>query len=109
MYADNIKVSNLPGLAIYLFGYISMLLTYYTLSYILLSLWHYRFQFPYDLSFIMLNEHSTISPVKMLRQGRTRLLNTGCLFVLNALFHQTSNLSFSSCNGNSELVSYFCF
>ena len=58
------------------------------------------------ISFIMLNEHSTISPVKMLRQGRTKMLNTGYLFDLNALFHQTSNLSFSSGNGNSESVTY---
>ena len=44
----------------------------------------------------------------MLRQGRTKLLNTGYLFVLNTLFQQTCNLSFSSDNGNSESVTYFC-
>ena len=60
------------------------------------------------ISFIILNEHSTIGLVKMLRQGRTKLLNTGYLIVLNSLFHQTSNLSFSFDNGNSELVTYFC-
>ena len=56
----------------------------------------------------MLNEHSTISPTKMLRKGRTKMLNTGYLFVLNTLFYQTSNPFFSSGNGNSELVTYFC-
>ena len=55
----------------------------------------------------MLNEHSTIRPVKVLRQG-IKLLNTGYLFVLNTLFHQTSNLSFSCGNGNSESMTYFC-
>ena len=44
----------------------------------------------------------------MLRQGRTKLVNTGYLIVLNSLFHQTSNLSFSFDNGNSKLVTYFC-
>ena len=44
----------------------------------------------------------------MLRQGRTKLLNTGYLFVLNTLFHQTSNLFFSSANGNSQSVTYLC-
>ena len=43
----------------------------------------------------------------MLRQGRTKLLNPGYLFALNTLFHQTSNLSFSSGYGNSESVTYF--
>ena len=56
----------------------------------------------------MLNEHSAIGPVKMLTQGRTKVVNTGYLFVLNTLFHQTFNLSFSSGNGNSESVTYFC-
>ena len=60
------------------------------------------------ISFIILNEYSTIGPVKMLRQGRNKLLNTGYLFVLNTLFQQTSNLSFSSGYGNSEWVTYFC-
>ena len=45
--------------------------------------------------------------MKMLRQDQTKLLNTGYLFVSNTLFHQTSNLSFSSCKGNSETVRYF--
>ena len=53
---------------------------------------------------IMLNEHSTIGPVKMLRQGQTTLLNAGYLFVLNTLFNQRS--IFSSGNDNSQLVSY---
>ena len=44
----------------------------------------------------------------MLIQGRTKLLYTGYLFVLNTLFHQTPNLSFSSGNGNSESVTCFC-
>ena len=56
----------------------------------------------------MLNEHSTIGPVKILRQGRIKLLNTGYLFVVNTLFHQTSNLSCSFGNGNSESVTYLC-
>ena len=56
----------------------------------------------------MLNEHSIIGHVKMLRQGRTKPLNTGHLFVMNTLFHQTSDLPFSSGNGNSESVKYFC-
>ena len=56
----------------------------------------------------MLNTHSTIGPVKMLRQGQTKLLNNGYLFVLNTLLHQKSNLYFSFGNGNSELVTYFC-
>ena len=57
----------------------------------------------------MLNEYFTIGLVNMLRQGRTKLLNTGYLFALNTLFHQTSNLSFSSGYGNnSESVTYFC-
>ena len=56
----------------------------------------------------MLNKHSTMGPVKMLRQDRTKLLNTGYLFVLSAFFHQTSNLSFSSGNANSKSVTYFC-
>ena len=58
--------------------------------------------------FIMLNEHSPIRPVKMLRQDQTKLLNTGYLFVLNTLFHQTTNLPFSSGNSNSESLTYFC-
>ena len=53
---------------------------------------------------IMLNEYSTIGPVKMLRQGQTTLLNTGYLFVLNTLFNQRS--IFSSGNDNSQSVSY---
>ena len=60
------------------------------------------------ISFITLNEHSTIGPVKMLRQGRTKLLKTGYLLVLNTLFHQISNLSVSSGKGNSESATYFC-
>ena len=56
----------------------------------------------------MVNGHFNIGPVKMLRQDRTKLLNTGYLFVLNTLFHQTSNLTFSSGNRNSESVTYFC-
>ena len=44
----------------------------------------------------------------MLRQGRTKLLSTGYLFVLNTLFHQRSNLSFSFGSGNSELLTYYC-
>ena len=55
----------------------------------------------------MLNAHSTIGPVKMLRQGQTKLLNNGHLFVLNTLFHQTSNLRFSFGNGNSESETYY--
>ena len=57
----------------------------------------------------MLNEYFTIGLVNMLRQGRTKLLNTGYLFALNTLFHQPSNLLFSSGYGNSESVTYFCF
>ena len=49
-----------------------------------------------------------MGPVKMLRQDRTKLLNTGYLFVLSAFFHQASNLSFSSGNANPKSVSYFC-
>ena len=60
------------------------------------------------ISFIMLNEHSTIGPIKMLRQGRTKLLKIGYLLVLNTLFYQISNLSVSSGKGNSESVTYFC-
>ena len=46
--------------------------------------------------------------INVLGQGRTKLLNTGYLFALNTLFHQTSNLSFSSGYSNSESVTYFC-
>ena len=66
MYAYSMKMSNLHGLTIYLFISFSILLTYYTFSYILLLLWCYGFQLRYSLtwnqmiSFIMLNEHSTI-------------------------------------------------
>ena len=60
-----------------------------------------------SISLIMLNEHSIISAAKMLRQGQTKVFNTGYLFVLNALFYQTSNLAFSSGNGNSESVTNF--
>ena len=60
------------------------------------------------ISFTALNEHSTIGPVKMVRQGRTKLLKTGYLLVLNTLFHQISYLSVSSDKGNSESVMYFC-
>ena len=58
--------------------------------------------------FFMLNDHSTICSIKMLRQGQTKLLNTVYLFVLNTLFHQTSNLPFSSGNDNSKSGTYFC-
>ena len=44
----------------------------------------------------------------MLRQGQTKLFNTGYLFVFNTLFNQTCNLSFSSGNGNFESVTNFC-
>ena len=77
-------MSNLQGPVIYLFGYISMLLTYYTLRYILLSLQHYRFQFPYSLTWNRWYHSSSwmnISPVKMMRQGQTKLVNNGCLFL----------------------------
>ena len=60
------------------------------------------------ISFIILNEHSTIGPIKILRQGRTKLLKTGYLLVLNTLFHQIFNLSVSSGKGSSESVMYFC-
>ena len=56
----------------------------------------------------MLNEYSTIGVINVLGQGRTKLLNTGYLLALNTLFHQPSNLSFSSGYGNSESVTYFC-
>ena len=56
----------------------------------------------------MLNVHCTIGPVKMLRQGQTKLLNNGYLFVWNTLFQQTSNLYFCFGNSNSESVTYFC-
>ena len=59
-------------------------------------------------SFINLNEHSAIAPAKMLGQGQTKLLNIGYLYVLNTLFHQTSNLLFSYGNGHLESVTYFC-
>ena len=55
----------------------------------------------------MLTEHSTIIPVKILRQELTKLLSTGYLFVLNTLFHQTFNLSFSFGNSNSESAPCF--
>ena len=60
------------------------------------------------ISFIMVNGHFNIGPVKMLRQDRTKLLNTGYLFVLNTLFHQTSNLFFSFGSGNYESLTYYC-
>ena len=103
MYAYNTKVSNLQGFTIYCFGWFSMLLTFDFLSYILLSLWCYSFQFSYHSSCWM----SIPTSVKMLRQG-PKLLNTGYLFVLKTLFHQTSNLSFPFGNGNSESVTYLC-
>ena len=44
----------------------------------------------------------------MLRQAQTKLRNIGYHFVLNTLFHQTSNISFSG-NGNLESVNIFVF
>ena len=61
------------------------------------------------ISLIMLNKHSIISPLKILRQGQTKVFNTGYLFVLNALINQTSNLAFSSGNSNSKSVTFLYF
>ena len=103
MYAYNTKVSNLQhilsSLAIYLFrlNFNATDLLLFKLYFFVIMVLQVSISIRPDLEsmilFIMLNEYSTIGPVKMLTQGRTKVLNTGYLFILNTLFHQTSDLS----------------
>ena len=59
--------------------------------------------------FIILNEHSIIGPVKRVRWGQTKLLNTRYRLVLNTLLNQTSNLSSSQTLVNLNRWHIFVF